>query len=66
MKKKKTYNDKEIRRILADNGWKLVRISGGHLVYKKEGSEKHIMVTRKMNKVIFLRLMKENNLKEVM
>lgn len=66
MKKKKTYNDKEIRKILADNGWKLVRISGGHLVYKKEGNENHITITRKMNKVLFLRLMKENNLKEVM
>lgn len=57
-----TYNPREIRNILLKNGYKPVRQTGSHIIYtNNEG--KHITMKRhRCNKMIFQRLIKENNL----
>ena len=33
----KTYNRREVERIILKNGWELDHCTGGHSIYKKEG-----------------------------
>lgn len=55
------YSDKEFRRILIANGWKLIRTcKGDHSIWEKNG--KHITVSQNLNPMIARRLIKENSL----
>ncbi len=59
----KTYKLVEVQKILQKNGWYLDHRNGGHLIYKKEGREKHIVIGRNhCNKMIIRRLFKEQNI----
>jgi len=54
------YSTKEMRRILEGNGFKLSRQSGDHFIYT-DGS-RTISINYRINKMVALRLIKENNL----
>lgn len=58
-----TYNKREIRRILKDNGYKLHHQSGSHLIYKNEQGRHLAITVDNCNKMVFQRLVKEHNLK---
>ena len=48
----KTYNRREVERIILKNGWELDHCTGGHSIYKKEGD-------KKCNRMVVQRLIKE-------
>lgn len=54
------YSTKEMQRILKGNGFKLSRRSGDHFIYT-DGS-RTISINYKINKMVALRIIKENNL----
>lgn len=58
-----TYNKRDIHRILKNNGWKLHRQSGSHLIYKNDNGEHLTIGCCKYNKMIMQRLIKQYNLK---
>ena len=43
----KYYNKREIRQIMKNNGYKQVRTSGSHIIYKKDTSTVSIPVNSK-------------------
>lgn len=57
----KTYNRREIQKILRKNGWLLERHTGGHAIYKK-GTETLTIGLTKCNKMILQRLIKQYNI----
>ena len=57
-----TYNPRQIRKILQKNGYMPVRQSGSHIIYTNEQGNHITMKCNKCNKMIFQRLIKENNL----
>ena len=60
----KDYNIREFKRILMDNGWVYDHQTGDHEIWYK--NNKHMSVPlRKKNPMLFRRLIKENELKEV-
>lgn len=59
----KTYNRREIEKIILKNGYKLDHCTGAHCVYKKDGMSKTLSISyNKCNRMIFQRLVKEFNL----
>jgi len=54
----KNISGKKLCKILEDDGWKLVRISGSHHVYVKEGIEDRIVIPVHGNKEIKTGLLK--------
>jgi predicted RNA binding protein YcfA (HicA-like mRNA interferase family) len=54
----KNITGKKLCKILEDNGWTLVRISGSHHVYTKDGEEARIVVPVHGNKKIKIGLLK--------
>ena len=58
--KMKVYNTREAKKILRKNGWIYVRSSGDHTIYKKDN--KTIWISEKLNRMIWERLVNENNL----
>lgn len=54
----KNITGKKLCKILEENGWSLVRISGSHHVYAKEGEEARIVVPVHGNKEIKTGLLK--------
>ena len=64
MKGKKTYSARECRLIVKNNGFEYDHSTGGHDIYKK-GEAVLSLPSGKINPMMFRRLMKENNLKEV-
>lgn len=59
----KQYSVKEAKNILRLNGFVYVRSSGDHDIYKRDGNTISISVNNKdINKMLWRRLMKENNL----
>ena len=59
----KVYNDREIKRILKENGYHVERIKGDHEIWTSEKSGRHITVpANKINRMVWQRLVKENNL----
>ena len=54
----KNITGKKLCKILEDNGWTLVRISGSHHVYTKDGEEARIVVPVHGNKEIKIGLLK--------
>ena len=62
-KRMKVYNDREIKRILKDNGYHLKRIKGDHEIWASYSSTRHITIPHKnINRMVWQRLVKENNL----
>ena len=64
MKGKKTYSRRECLLIIKNNGFVYDHSTGGHDIYVR-GKEKLSMVANETNPMVFRRLMKEFNLKEV-
>ena len=64
MKGKKTFSRRECLSILKYNGFVYERSTGDHNIYKR-GKETLSITANKINPMIFRRLMKEFNLKEV-
>ena len=60
--RKKTYNKKEVERLIAKSGWTLVRQTGSHKIYTNAKGEHLTMRCHKPNKMIICRLIKENQL----
>lgn len=59
----KVYNDREIKRILKNNGYNLQRVKGDHEIWISKNSTRHITIPHKnINRMIWQRLVKENNL----
>lgn len=56
----RAYSDREFRKILKYNNYEKVRSKGDHIIYSN-GSN-HITITPKINKVLALRLIKQNHL----
>ena len=54
----KNITGKKLCKILEENDWTLVRISGSHHVYTKEGEEARIVVPIHGNKEIKIGLLK--------
>ena len=59
----KVYNDREIKRILKDNGYHVDRKKGDHEIWVSDKSERHITIpANDINRMVWQRLVKENNL----
>lgn len=59
------YVSKEMRDfvpVLKRNGYKLARTKGSHYIFVNRVTHKHISVNGNLNKMVRLRLIKENNL----
>lgn len=54
----KNISGKKLCKILEDNGWNLIRISGSHHVYTKQGEEARIVVPVHGNKEVKIGLLK--------
>ena len=65
MARMKQYTFREIESIVLDNGYKHVRSSSSHFIYKKDGAPNTIVLAKKkhVNACIAKRLIKENNLR---
>lgn len=55
------YTRREFERILLDNGFELVRQSGGHLIFKRNGEETCV-IPQVIQEPIAKRLIKEHKL----
>ena len=59
----KVYNCREIKRILKENGYHVERTKGDHEIWMSEKSGRHITIpTKNINRMVWQRLVKENNL----
>lgn len=58
--KMKVYNSREAKKILRRNGWIYSRSSGDHTIYKKDN--RTIWIAKSLNRMIWERLVKENQL----
>ena len=56
----KVYNTREIIKILMKNGWEFVSSTGGHKKFKKDA--KTLVINHKVNRMVWQRLVKENNI----
>ena len=57
----RAYDFRSFCRILWDNGYNEVKITGGHHKFENDVGNV-IVITKKLNKMVALRLIKENNL----
>lgn len=60
--RKKTYNIREVKQIIRDNGYRFDRQTGSHEIYKNDEGDSITIKSTKCNKMIFQRLVKEHNL----
>jgi predicted RNA binding protein YcfA (HicA-like mRNA interferase family) len=58
----KTYDKKDIKRILRNNGYTLHHQKGSHEIYKNENGQHLTIRFRDCNKMVFQRLIKEYGL----
>lgn len=58
--KSKTVNSREARKILRANGYHYDHCCGSHFHYVKDGNT--IVINKKLNKMVWRRLVKENKL----
>ena len=56
----RAYSDREFRKILKNNGYERTRSRGDHLMYSN--GQNIIVITPHINKVLALRLIKQNQL----
>ena len=60
----KVYNDREIRNILKENEFVIIRTSGGHDIYEHKVSKRRLSLNHSnVNRMVWQRLVKEFNLK---
>lgn len=64
MKGKKTFTRRECLQIIKNNGFVYDHSTGGHDIYIR-GKEKLSIAANEINPMVFRRLMKEFNMKEV-
>ncbi len=62
MGKYTVYTTREVEKILKKNGWLKDRTKGDHSQYKKDGVHGMITVTKKVNPMVFRRMIKEYSL----
>ena len=60
--KMKDYSRKEFERVLANNGYVIIRQDGKHCVWQKDGTSNIAIPKHKLNHMICRRLIKENHL----
>lgn len=60
--KMRTYNTREARRIASKNGWILVRTKGNHFYYKHPNSNKTLVISSGLNRMVWERCVTEFNL----
>lgn len=58
----KQYSKREFQIILRNNGFKFVRSSGGHSIYKNKQRQEIAIPSGEPNKMMCRRLIKENKL----
>ena len=58
----KAYSQREVKKILKENNWYLVRVSGGHQTYKNDEQDGLLTINQKPNKITFNKLVKMYNL----
>lgn len=58
----RTFNKREIEKILKKNGWRLHHFTGSHAIYKNENGEHITIGLCKCNKMIMQRLIKQHQL----
>lgn len=64
MSKAKEYSTRDAVKMLRDNGFVLLRNNGGHEIYERGSSRIVIPIhNRSINRMLFNRIVKENNLK---
>ena len=60
----KVYTDREIRIILKENDFSIIRTSGGHDIYEHRVTKRKLSLNHKnVNRMVFQRLVKEFNIK---
>lgn len=62
MSKNRVYNAREVKTILRNNGYKIDRYSGSHEIYVNDNGNHITIPASKVNRMMFQRLIKENNL----
>jgi len=62
---KKIYTRKESLSIIKNNGFIYDHSTGGHDIYKNKKNKVISVPSNNINPMLFRRLMKENNLKEI-
>lgn len=60
--KMRIYTTREAKRIAKKNGWILVRKMGDHWLYKKPNIAKTLVITQKLNRIVWERCVKEFDL----
>ena len=59
----KVYSDKEIKRILKENGFTVVRSKGSHNVWEHNVTKRHLVLPANgINRIVWQRLVKEFNI----
>lgn len=58
----KTYNNRDIKRILRSNGFYFQRQTGSHMIYTNENGNHITVRCSNCNKMVWQRMIKENNL----
>lgn len=59
----KEFSKRDVQRILKMNGWVLHHIRGSHAIYRNEKNEHLTVTTKKCNRMIMQRLIKQYHLK---
>ncbi len=60
----KVYNKRTFQKLLESNGYHYVRCNGSHFIYKNEQGNT-ISMNKDLNRMVAMRLIRENNLVEV-
>ena len=58
----KQYSTRELKKIVTENGFVLVRTNGDHFIYKRE--DETIVINKNINICVANRLIKQHKLKE--
>lgn len=60
--KMKVYNTREARKIARKNGWVLIRTSGDHYIYEHPDFDKKLVISDRVNRMVWERCVVEYNL----
>ena len=53
--KMKVYNTREALKIARKNGWEVVRTKGDHTILKHPEHDKHLVISKGINRIVFER-----------
>ena len=62
MSRKKTYNSREASKILRVNDYEYEGCKGDHFRFRHREKGNLIVITKKLNKMVWQRICKENNI----